>query len=65
MEIVKIIITILGYILLAVSAILLFDAREITEKWFSFGDRNDAVKTMKIVGFALFVIGGVIIILAK
>ena len=65
MEIVKIIITILAYILLAISAILIFDAREITEKWFSFGDRNDAVKTMTIVGFALFVIGGVIIILAK
>ncbi len=65
MEIVKIIITILGYVLLAVSAILIFDAREITEKWFSFGDRNDAVKTMKIVGFALLIIGGVIIILAK
>ena len=61
----KIIITILGYVLLAVSAILIFDAREITEKWFSFGDRNDAVKTMKIVGFALLIIGGVIIILAK
>lgn len=65
MEIVKIIMTILGYVLLAVSAILIFDAREITEKWFSFGDRNDAVKTMKIVGFALLIIGGVIIILAK
>lgn len=65
MEIMKIIITILGYVLLAVSAILIFDAREITEKWFSFGDRNDAVKTMKIVGFALLIIGGVIIILAK
>ena len=65
MEIVKIVMTILGYVLLAVSAILIFDAREITEKWFSFGDRNDAVKTMKIVGFALLIIGGVIIILAK
>lgn len=65
MEIMKIIITILGYILLAGSVILIFDAREITQKWFSFGDRNDAVKTMKIVGFVLFILSGIIIILTK
>lgn len=65
MDILKIIVTVLGYVLLAISSILIFDARYITKKWFSFGDRNEAVKTLKIVGFIIFIIAGLMIIFSK
>lgn len=65
MDVLKIIITVLGYILLVISSILIFDARHITEKWFSFGDRNEGVRTLKIVGFITFIIGGLMIIFSK
>ena len=38
--------------------IFVYDARPITKKLFSFGDRNEAVFGLKIIGFVLCVIGG-------
>jgi len=61
-ELVKIIITVIGLIIMAIGVILIFDARNLTKKWFSFGDRNDGVKTLKIIGFVIAIIGGIIII---
>ena len=58
MEIVEII----GAVILMLGVILIYDARPITKKLFSFGDQNDGVKGMKIVGFILAVIGGLLII---
>lgn len=54
MKIVKII----GIIVLMCGVILIYDARPITKKMFSFGDQNGGVKTLKIVGFILSIIGG-------
>lgn len=59
-ETVKIIIKIIGLLLAFVGVIFIFDARQIGEKWFSFGDRNEAAKTLKIIGFILAIIGGLI-----
>lgn len=58
MEIVEII----GTIILMVGVILIYDARPITKKLFSFGDQNEGVRGMKIVGFVLSVIGGVMLL---
>ncbi len=40
--------------------VLIYDARPITKKNFGFGDQNDASMGLKIIGFILTIIGGVI-----
>ena len=57
------IVEIIGTIILMCGVILIYDARPITKKIFSFGDQNDGVKGMKIVGFVLAVIGGLLILI--
>lgn len=59
MEIIKII----GTIILMCGVILIYDARPITKKVFSFGDQNDGVKGLKIVGFVLSTIGSLLMLL--
>ncbi len=43
--------------------ILIYDARPITKKLFSFGDRNEGVVGLKITGYILSIIGGLMIII--
>lgn len=57
------IIKIIGTIILMCGVILIYDARPITKKVFSFGDQNDGVKGLKIVGFVLSTIGGLLMLL--
>ena len=48
-------------ILIVVSGvILIYDARPITKKNFGFGDQNDASLGLKLIGFILTIIGGVV-----
>ncbi len=63
MPIVKIIIQIISLIVVAIGVIMIYDARKLSKKWFSFGDRNSSVKTLKIVGFILAIVGGIIVII--
>lgn len=63
MEILKLIVKIVALLIIAIGVVLIYDARKIGKKWFSFGDRNSAVKTLKIVGFIIAIIGSLIIIL--
>ncbi len=53
----------IGAILLALGVILVYDARPITKKYFGFSDQNEAVFGMKMLGFILTVIGGVLLLL--
>lgn len=53
----------LGAIILMISVILIYDARIITKKNFGFGDQNEATMGLKIVGFILSIIGGILLIL--
>ena len=57
------IIDFLGIVILMCGVILIYDARPITKKVFSFGDQNDGVKGLKIVGSVLSVIGGLLILI--
>ena len=41
--------------------IFIYDARPITKKLFGFGDQNEAVLGLKITGFILSVIGGLML----
>ena len=54
---------IVGIVFLMIGVIMIYDARPITKKIFSFADQNEGVKGMKIVGFILSVIGGLLILL--
>lgn len=57
----QIVIKLLGSLLMLCGVILIFDARTITKKLFSFGDQNEASKGLKIVGFIIAVIGGILL----
>ena len=58
---VKTILFILGIILSTIGVILVYDARSITKKNFGFGDQNEATSGLKILGFAMAMIGALII----
>ena len=57
----QIIVSLLAAIMLLIGVILIYDARLITKKFFGFGDQNEASSGLKIFGFILAVIGGLII----
>lgn len=52
---------ILGAILAVLGIILVYDARPITRRTFSFGDQNEASMGMKIIGFVFAIAGGLLI----
>lgn len=47
----------LGFIIATFGVILIYDARPITKKMFSFGDQNDGALGLKITGFLITIIG--------
>ncbi len=49
----EIILETIKVIILMIGVIMIYDARSITKKVFSFGDQNEAVMTLKIVGFLI------------
>ena len=55
------IIFLIGTILAMFGVILIYDARPITKKMFSFGDQNEATLGLKIVGFIISFVGSIII----
>ena len=48
---------IVGFLLAAVGVTVVYSARDMAKKWFSFGDQNEGVKWLKIVGFVVSIIG--------
>ena len=48
-----------GIVILMCGVILIYDARPITKKVFSFGDQNDGVKGLKIVGRCVWIAAGI------
>ncbi|MFR5683255.1 MAG: hypothetical protein ACLUD1_04155 [Clostridia bacterium] len=62
MDIGKLIIILIAFLLALIGVILIYDARILTKRWFSFGDQNEGSSGLKIVGFILAIIGGLIIL---
>ncbi len=52
-----------GAILVLVGIILIYDARPITKKFFSFGDQNEGALGLKMFGFIFTVVGGILLLL--
>lgn len=57
----KVVLLVIGVIIALVGTIMVFDARSLTKKLFSFGDQNEATSGMKIMGFILAIIGALLI----
>lgn len=57
----KMILVIVGTIIALCGTIMIFDARSLTKKLFSFGDQNEATSGLKILGFFLGIIGTLLI----
>lgn len=61
-ELGKLVLILIGILLVTTGVIFIFDSRIITKKLFSFGDQNEGVFILKIVGFIISIIGGGIIL---
>ncbi len=57
----QIIIKLMAVLLLLAGVILIYDARIITKSFFGFGDQNEATSGLKILGFIIAIIGGLIL----
>ena len=54
-------IELIALIIVLIGVVLVYDARILTEKWFGFGDQNQATSGLKILGFVIAIIGGIIL----
>lgn len=61
MNIIKIILTLIELLILAIGVTMIFDARKITEKLFSFGEKNESAKILKIIGYIISIISAILI----
>lgn len=57
----QIIIKLIGVLMILAGVILIYDARLITKRFFGFGDQNDASSGLKILGFIIAIVGGLIL----
>ena len=57
----NIIMRIVLLIIILSEVVLIYDARVLTKKFFSFGDQNEGTSGLKIFGFIFAVIGGVLL----
>ena len=56
----QIIIKLVGLIMVLIGVIMIYAARILTKKFFGFGDQNEASNGLKILGFILAIVGGLI-----
>lgn len=57
----QLIIKIIALLIVLAGIILIYDARSITKKFFGFGDQNEGANGLKMVGFIISILGGLII----
>ena len=55
----------IGALIALAGVIMIYDARLITKKYFSFGDKNEATTGLKMLGTIVCVIGGVLVMFIK
>ena len=56
----QVIIKLIAVLMILAGVILIYDARIITKKFFGFGDQNEATSGLKILGFFVAIIGGLL-----
>ena len=57
----QVIIKLIATIIILAGVTLVFDARPITKKYFGFGDQNEATDGLKILGYIVAIIGGLVL----
>ena len=57
----QIIIKLIDLIIFLIGVIFIYDARLLSERWFGFGDQNEATSGLKILGFIFAIIGAIIL----
>lgn len=55
------ILIVIGVLIALLGTVMIFDARTLTKKLFSFGDQNEATSGLKILGFFMAIIGVLLI----
>ena len=55
------IVDLIGAIIVLFGVILIYDARPITKKLFSFGDQNEGSLGLKIMGYVISLIGALLV----
>ena len=61
MFVLRIILLFIATVALVCGVKFIFDARPIVKKYFSFEDKNDAVLGLKLFGFLLMILGGILL----
>ncbi|MBQ2937881.1 MAG: hypothetical protein IJE05_03255 [Clostridia bacterium] len=59
---INIIIKILLLLIILIGVILIYDARILTKRFFSFGDQNEGSSGLKILGFIIVIMGGIVLL---
>ena len=59
---IEIVLKFIGIIIIAIGILAIYDARKLTNKFFSTSDTNTATRNLKIAGFAVSLIGSILII---
>lgn len=57
----QVILKIIAVLLLLLGVVMIYDARIITKRFFGFGDQNEASNGLKILGFVIAIMGGLIL----
>ena len=57
----QLVLRLVGLIIVLIGTILIYDARILTKRFFGFGDQNEASNGLKILGFIISIIGGLIV----
>lgn len=52
----------IGFLIMAIGVVCVYDARKLTNKFFSSSDANTATRSFKIVGLFIFLIGSGVVI---
>lgn len=62
MDYFKIIIKLISLVIISIGIVMVYDARKISKKWFSFNDVNRSSRLLKIVGFIIAALASIVII---
>lgn len=57
----QVIVLLIGVVMATIGTVMIYDARILTKRFFSFGDQNDASLGLKILGF-LIAMGGALLV---
>ena len=61
MDMINVLIKIILLLVILIGVILIYDARILTKNFFSFGDQNEGASGLKILGFIVAIVGGIIL----